>query len=88
LTQANITKPELEFWWRELGEEIGLWEPGLEPDQMADLWQDVQVAIDDIADWLDSHRGAMNTLQMERDLSLDLWQLKKFERAGLWTVGL
>jgi hypothetical protein len=88
LMQASITKSELEFWWREIGEEIGLWEPGLEPDQMADLWQDVQVAIDDIEDWLDLHRGAVNTLQMERDLSFDLWQLKKFERAGLWTVGL
>jgi hypothetical protein len=42
LTNAGLDTATLAFWWKEIGELRGLWEPGNEPDELTDLWADIR----------------------------------------------
>jgi hypothetical protein len=45
LGRSDISQQDLEFWWKEIGEGLGLWEPGNAPDYLVDLWADVDAAL-------------------------------------------
>lgn len=51
LESSSIGRKELEFWWKSLGEDRGLWEPGDEPDDLTELWPDVEEELDNAAEW-------------------------------------
>ena len=89
LREAGFGHSELEFWWKSLGEEHGLWEPGNEPDELLDLWADVEIALDEMHEWEVSKSGA--------DVSYAIWRreqayaisvLGECERIALWGLGL
>ena len=44
LNQSYIGWADVEFWWKALGLEYGLWTDGNEPENFGDLWEDVRDA--------------------------------------------
>ncbi len=68
-------------WWQEFGANHGLWRPGLPPATTADLWADIDVALDESAaaptghrhEWISALAGnAMRMCETER---VALWGL-------------
>jgi len=85
LQRAAIGSDDLEFWWGAIGESRGLWLSGSQPDRMADLWFDVEPSLERLTDLMPnvpSNRRAW------LDLGHNVWQLRQFERVGLWAIGL
>jgi len=81
----GITKEKISFWWEKIGSDVGLWETDHTPENLFDLWADIEAIIDDLEPLIDSPINLLNLLQTH---SLDLWQLTQFQRAGLWGMGL
>jgi hypothetical protein len=51
LQAVGVQRSDLAFWWKPFGEHHGLWRPGEEPLQFADLWEDIELALDDMYAW-------------------------------------
>jgi len=89
LVQAGLDKAALTFWWKPLGEESGLWEPGSEPAQFTDLWADVEVACDALESWESTTTGPrMSYAGCQADQSSSIAVLGQCERPALWGLGL
>lgn len=89
LREAEIGQDDLEFWWKNIGEERGLWDPQLIPDEMVDLWADIEVSIGNLRDW-ETRTGANNTsyAHWRREHSNSISILGECERVALWGLGL
>jgi hypothetical protein len=89
LREADLGKDQLMFWWKALGEKRGLWDSGNEPEEIVDLWGDVDGAISKIQQWHAEH-GATNPSfeQWRRDSAHEISVLGECERIGLWGLGL
>jgi hypothetical protein len=47
--QAGLqTLDDLEFWWPQYGSERGFYDSDVPPDDLSDLWSDVEIALDDL----------------------------------------
>lgn len=66
---------DLDAWWQGFGVDQGFWAPNASPISTADLWEDIDLAIEDAADAPTGHRhewltafggGAMQVCQAER----------------------
>jgi hypothetical protein len=44
IENAHFSKADLKFWWENLGENYGLWEPG-QVDPISDMWAEVEAAL-------------------------------------------
>ena len=89
LQNSGIGTPDIEFWWKRVGLETGLWELGQEPDQITDLWADIQETLETVDSWMANTTTASKTMyKAKRELSLELSYLRDFHRVGLWAVGL
>lgn len=82
----TIKKDELRFWWKPLGEALGLWDYDLEPDEFSDLWVDIEDA-----------SASINQILSKANISTNsFWQdhgnlgflLGSNTRAGLWGLGI
>jgi hypothetical protein len=72
-----------ETWWKEIGVSQGLWSPDNEPATCTDLWDDVDVALEDVRSARDVHRhrwisgsagSAMRICETERAALWGLFQ--------------
>jgi hypothetical protein len=83
---AGLLHPEidLQIWLEQTGVERGYWSAGAGPGSMSDLWEDVNLALADIADVLSALPNDRFNL-FER-LSASSRKLAESERAFLWGV--
>lgn len=82
-------REELAFWWRPLGESMGLWEPTFEPQLMTDLWADVEQALDDMSVWQAANGAKQPSFaSWWRDRAYSISVLGSCERIALWGLGL
>jgi len=88
LEASSIDSSDLEFWWSQFGIQNGLWEPEHSPSQMSDLWADISDAIDNVDSFLEQNTSRIDIARSHSELSYELWQLKHFDKAGLWAIGL
>lgn len=88
LSKSSIGKDDLLFWWKEFGCSIGLWLPGNEPGQMEELWDDVKDSVDVIENWYIQNPAEVSVFKMKQEFPFDSWQVKQFNRVGLWGIGL
>lgn len=81
LSDAGIGIGDLEFWWRTVGEDTGIWE-GDPPSDFADLWADTAAALAEIeavrpiptyADGIDIARQRTVLGQAERLMLWGMW---------------
>lgn len=91
LAGAGLGRTELEFWWKALGEERGLWEPGDEPAEFVDLWADIATALEDVQSWLDDCQNSAASGSYASWLNLQahgVTVLGGCERIMLWGLSL
>ncbi len=88
LDDAGVGRDDLEFWWKSLGEDRGLWEPGNEPDELTDLWLDVNEELENAAEWETSAVGMASVARWLKEQSRTLSVLGGCERIALWGMGL
>lgn len=87
LQRSGFTRRDLEFWWKHLGEDRGLWAPADVPDDFLDLWSDVDEAITAVSGWIKGHANpSQKEWRMENSNSV--WALTVCERVALWGLGL
>jgi hypothetical protein len=86
--KSGFERNQLRFWWSSIGEQLGLWEQGSAPDNAADLWADVNDAIEDnIA--FDQRPPAQRTfLTWRNQQAPQISSLGVCERIGLWGLGI
>ncbi len=88
LQSGMIVKDDIDFWWKDLGLELGLWSLTTEPAFFSDLWEDVRNPLDDIDSWIVDNKGSVELFSLHQNLSSELKQFAKFNKAGLWALGL
>jgi hypothetical protein len=82
LEDASVSAlDDLAFWWSPFGVERGFWRPGAEPQTMEDLWQDVQIALEDSAAAVNPYRHSWIEA-----LTASSSRLCEAERIALWTL--
>tara|TARA_R110001606_G_scaffold216817_1_gene364733 strand:- start:375 stop:1694 length:1320 start_codon:yes stop_codon:yes gene_type:complete len=83
---AGIAHPEqdLQLWLEQTGVERGYWSAGNGPGSMADLWEDIDVALSDIADVLNSI--PRDRFDLFERLNASSRKLAESERAFLWGI--
>ena len=87
LANAQVTKADLEFWWTRVGEDEGLWARGAEPEPFADLWTEVDGAIDETEMALASIGAPREMVKISQVLSREV-TLTQYSRAALWLLGV
>ena len=87
LANAQVTRQDLEFWWTRVGEDEGLWSRGTEPEPFADLWAEVNDAIDDTETALASISTPREMSKISEILSQGV-SLTQYSRAALWLLGV
>ena len=89
IQETEIDGTDVEFWWSNIGKDIGLWESSIIYGPMTDLWADVEIALETVETWIDQNRSStVGARKARREIPFDLWQLEKFQLAGLWAIGL
>jgi hypothetical protein len=90
LLKANgIGRSDLEFWWKGIGEDAGIWESGAEPSEFADLWSDVKAAVDDMQIWDAANKAKSPSFhRWRRELGFPISLVGETERVALWGLGL
>lgn len=84
LQRAGIESSALDFWVRAVGEDRALWEPGGEPDDLTDLWADVEAALVDLAELQPPEPGSYRALQDRCARALAV--MAGAERVALWAA--
>jgi hypothetical protein len=88
LTDAGISKSDLEFWWRPWGQGRGLWPPGGEPTDFTELWTDVRDALQVVDGWSNAGGGIRSYSEVRESLAMEMVTLGSAERIALWGLGL
>lgn len=87
LNAKTVRSSDLDFWWELQGRNCGLWgSGGLAGAQIADLWEDIEIVLTDVSAWLNANPLSTDALDVRRSLSTELWELSKFQLAGLWGI--
>lgn len=84
---AGFSSSEIEFWWTELGPARGLWNSDGAPENAADLWSDIDIALTSLdtfeSQFEDSKHSFYNLGNMFGDA---VSSLGGFERAMVWSL--
>jgi hypothetical protein len=89
LLQAGGTSlSQVHFWWSRLGEERGCWERRSTPQNVTDLWADIEEALEQ----LESKRSILgrdkSLLRWRQELISEVGVLGECERIGLWGINV
>jgi len=89
LLQAGGTSlSQLHFWWSHLGEVRGCWERRSPPQNVTDLWADIEEALEQ----LESKRSILgrdkSLLRWRQELLSEVSVLGECERIGLWGINV
>ena len=88
LDQAGTkVKNDLEFWWQSPAVRRRLWPEKKTVDSFPDLWQDVEVALESIEEWMDQN-GSADRHSLWQNYSSEVSTLTTTERMCLWGLGL
>jgi len=85
MAESNLTaaglQPAIHFehWWKEFGATHGLWTPGTEPLSTPELWDDVDVALEDATQAPTAHRHPWVS-----GLAGNAMRICETERVALW----
>ena len=86
--KAGYKRSDLEFWWQDLGKNLGFWDNSNLPDNLTDLWGDVEDVLSSLEQWIsdyDQQNPSMFTFKSNKNSNLDV--LSSCERIGLWGLG-
>lgn len=79
IKKASLSRQELEFWWKGLGENFGLWKHG-DPDPILDLWVEIDAALQNLSS---AASGVADHFDWRTTLSREVLALSGCERIAL-----
>jgi hypothetical protein len=87
LQSATFDNAALRFWWEAIGEARGLWGGGSAPEDLQDLWKDIEDTLTEI----DTAKAASTTafdsfFALSASPDPDLRRLCSTERVALWSL--
>ncbi len=85
---AGYKRSDLEFWWQDLGKNLGFWDRSSLPDTLTDLWGDVEDVLSSLEEWISDHdpkNPSMFAFKSNKNSGIDV--LSGCERIGLWSLG-
>jgi hypothetical protein len=87
LQTASVTASSTMFWWNGLGVARGLWDGSKSPDQLTDLWADIDLILKDLEAFQQKH-GTTNQsfLRVGSELGPSLIGLGSCERVAIWSM--
>jgi len=88
LRKADFTKEELEFWWGPYAVDHGLIGDRTNISDFLDLWDDIDVALQDISAWETSQAAAYSYNDLVVNISQQIFRLSECERITLWGLGI
>lgn len=84
---AGFASSEIEFWWTELGPARGLWNSDGAPENAADLWSDIDVALSSLDAFETENTGPRHSFYNLGNAYGDaVSSLGGFERAMVWSL--
>ena len=87
LAHGKASSDVLRFWWEALGRDSGLWRSAGPPDDLTDLWVDVEEALTVNREWVaETSDSSVGSWIASRAAALQT--LGSCERIGLWGLGL
>ncbi|HCN82416.1 MAG TPA: hypothetical protein DIT07_02185 [Sphingobacteriaceae bacterium] len=83
----SVDKSNLEFWWKGVGQELGLWPAAAIPADFADLWQDFALATEKMQELIQTNPGISiyELIEKPSDFGFHLCSSSKI---ALWGTGL
>jgi hypothetical protein len=84
IQQSGFLPSDLSLWRNSFGVDRGLWNVASPPTDPADLWSDVQVAVDDLAEWEASAPGNSTLFDWRARLSHAVETLTTTDRFVAW----
>ncbi len=87
LRASSIGRDDILFWWNAFGIEFGYWLPGDAPEQLSDLWEDIQDSLNPIETWLNGN-VQINSFSLHQNFPHDIKKFAQFNRACFWSLGL
>ena len=86
LLDVGIDREKAAFWVDSIGSERGLWSGSTPPDELYELWSDVQ---DELENWDEMrHLAPLDAHAMWKQHSDSLTILSEYEKVALWGLGL
>lgn len=83
--EAGVELAEFEFWWSALGERRGFWPPTARPDPLTDLWQDVELALEEVFQQVERpEESSYHRMMMACGSAINV--LGGCERVALWAL--
>ena len=86
LSDAGIEREDVDFWIQTIGDGRGMWRSTEPPDDLIDLWGDVEVVLDQIDDWMGGDERSMQEVWASESRGIGI--LGECERVALWGLGL
>ena len=86
LSDAGIRRERLEFWVQAIGTGRRIWEPKAPPEDLMDLWADVESALEQIEDSTKKTQPTAEELWVRESRGIAI--LGECERVALWGLGL
>ena len=83
---AGLDRTTLTFWTNQFGQTRGLWQGHTKPENMLDLWIDVQGALTALKKWSSTNQGS-DLFTLRHDPVLAVNTLCECERVALWGMG-
>lgn len=86
LRGAHVSLKELRFWWQPLGHERGLWSKESVPEDLLELWTDVDLSAGELEGWVPPRGVAL--ADWRDQFGAHISRLGECERIGLWGLGI
>lgn len=78
---SNIKLDISGSWWEERARGIGLWNDGERPEEMIDIWADVDIALEELESWYQN--GGRQTRDLFTKKAFELWEITNVGRLAL-----
>jgi hypothetical protein len=86
LNSAYIERHDINFWSSRFGVVRGIWNDGEQPDNMLDLWQDIEEAVYSIDSWNTARDSRVSYSEFRKQQVAPLQVLCECERIALWSI--
>jgi hypothetical protein len=82
LGQSGFSFNDLDFWWKPLGQNRGLWDT--DPSDPQDLWMDVGAAISEMEKWENDGDAGHSLRSWRASQAGNIWICSECERIAFW----
>ncbi len=85
-TSGSHFEKELQFWWKEEAVRRRLWSKNMMPETFLDLWDDIEDALGDAEEWLQSSDTEISHWGFWKNREGSGWVLSTVERVFFWGI--